>query len=147
MNWEIPSVQAGFRKGRGARDQISNTQWIIEKAKEFQKNIHFCFIDYTKAFDCGSQQTGKFLKRWQYQKITLLASCKTCMQVKKQQLEPDMKQWSSSELGNEYVTAVYCHPVWPIYMLSTSQEMLGWMNHKLESRWLQKYQQPQLCRW
>ena len=51
MNHELPDVQAGFRKGRGTRDQIANTHWIIEKAKEFQKNIYFCFIDYTKAFD------------------------------------------------------------------------------------------------
>ena len=52
MNRELPDVQAGFRKGRGTRDQIANTQWIIEKAKEFQKNLYFCFIDYAKAFDC-----------------------------------------------------------------------------------------------
>ena len=51
MNRELPDVQAGFRKGRGARDQIANIRWIIEKAKEFQKNIYFCFIDYAKAFD------------------------------------------------------------------------------------------------
>ena len=52
MNQELPDVQAGFRKGRGNRDQIVNSHWIIEKAKEFQKNVYFCFIDYTKAFDC-----------------------------------------------------------------------------------------------
>ena len=52
MNREIPDVQAGFRKGRGTRDQIANIHWIIEQAREFQKNIHFCFIDYDKAFDC-----------------------------------------------------------------------------------------------
>ena len=52
MNWELPDVQAGFRKGRGARDQIANIHWIMEKAREFQKNIYFCFIDYAKAFDC-----------------------------------------------------------------------------------------------
>ena len=51
-NWEFPDVQAGFRKGRGTRDQIANIHWIIEKATELQKNIYFCFIDYTKAFDC-----------------------------------------------------------------------------------------------
>ena len=55
MNHELPDVQAGFRKGRGTRDQIANICWIIEKAREFQKNIYFCFIDYAKAFDCGSQ--------------------------------------------------------------------------------------------
>ena len=52
MNCELPDVQAGFRKGRGTRDQIDNIHWIIEKAREFQKNIYFCFIDYAKAFDC-----------------------------------------------------------------------------------------------
>ena len=52
MNWELPDIQAGFRKGRGRRDQIANIRWIIEKGKEFQKNIYFCFIDYAKAFDC-----------------------------------------------------------------------------------------------
>ena len=51
MNWQLPDIQAGFRKGRGTRDQIANIHWIIEKTREFQKNIHFCFIDYTKAFD------------------------------------------------------------------------------------------------
>ena len=68
VNHELPDVQAGFRKGRGTRDQIVNIRWIMEKAKEFQKNIYFCFIDYTKAFGlCRSQQTEKFLKRWEYQ--------------------------------------------------------------------------------
>ena len=55
VNRELPVVQAGFRKGRGTRDQIANILWIIDKAKEFQKNIYFCFIDFAKAFDCGSQ--------------------------------------------------------------------------------------------
>ena len=57
VNHEIPDVQAGFRKGRGIRDQIANVCWIIEKAREFQENIPFCFTDYAKAFNCGSQQT------------------------------------------------------------------------------------------
>ena len=52
MNCELPDVQAGFRKGRGTRDQIANIHWLVEKARECQKNIHFCFVDYTKAFDC-----------------------------------------------------------------------------------------------
>ena len=57
VNQELPNVQAGFRKGRGTRYQIANIHWIIEKARKFQKNIYFCFIDYAKAFDCESQQT------------------------------------------------------------------------------------------
>ena len=57
MNHELPDVQAGFRKDRGTRDQIANICWIIKKARQFQKNIYFCFTDYSKASDCGSQQT------------------------------------------------------------------------------------------
>ena len=78
VNWELPDIQAGFRKGRGIRDQIANIHWIMEKAREFQKNIYFCFTDYAKMFDCR-----KFLKRWEYQ-TTLPASWEICMQVKKQ---------------------------------------------------------------
>ena len=68
MNQELPDVQVGFRKGRGTRDQIANICWIMEKAREFQKNIYFCFIDYAKAFDCVDlNNSEKFLKRWEYQ--------------------------------------------------------------------------------
>ena len=135
MNHELPHVQAGFRKGKGAWDQIANIHWIIEKAREFQKNIYFCFIDYAKAFDCGSRQTGKFLKRWEYQ-TTLPASWEICMQVKKQKLELDMKQQTGSKLGKEYIKAIYCYPAYLTYMQSTSCKMSGWMKHKLESRLL-----------
>ena len=66
MNRELPDVQTGFRKGRGTRDQIANIHWIIKKAREFQKNIYFCFIDYAKAFDCvGHSKLWKILKRWE----------------------------------------------------------------------------------
>ena len=75
---------------------------------------------------------GKFLKRWGYQ-TTLPASWEICMQVKKQQLELDMEQWTGSKLGKEYVKAVYCHPAYLTYMQSTSCEMPGWMKHKLEN--------------
>ena len=67
VNHQLPDIQTVFRKGRRTRDQTANIHWIIEKAREFQKNIYFCFIDYAKAFDCGSKQTGKFFKRWAYQ--------------------------------------------------------------------------------
>ena len=64
MNRELPDVQAGYRKGRGTRDQIANIRWIIEKAREFQKNIFFCFIDYMKAFDCvDHNKLWKILQR------------------------------------------------------------------------------------
>ena len=68
MNRELPDVQSGFSKGRGTRYQIANIHWIIEKAREFQKNISFCFIDYAKAFDCVDHNNcGKFFKRSEYQ--------------------------------------------------------------------------------
>ena len=123
MNWELPDVQAGFRKGRG---QIANICWIIEKARDFQKNIYFCFIDYAKAFDCViTTSYGQFWKRWEY-RITWPASWEICMQVKKQQLELDMEQWTGSKLGKEYVKAVYCHPAYLAYVQSTSCRMAGY---------------------
>ena len=66
VNCELPDVQAGFRKGRRTRDQIANIRWIMEKAREFQKNIYFCLTDYAKAFDCVDHNCGKFFKRWGY---------------------------------------------------------------------------------
>ena len=134
MNHELPDVQAGFRKGRGTGDQIANIRWIMEKAREFQKNIYFCFIDYAKAFD-----SVDYNKLWKILKEMgipdhLTCSWETCMQVKKQQLELDMEHQISSKLENEYVKAVYCQPAYLIYMQSTSWEMLDWMKHKLESR-------------
>ena len=92
MNWELPNAQAGFRKIRGTRDQIANIHWIIEKAREFQKKI-YC----AKAFDyVDHNKCGKFFKRWEYE-TTWPASWEICMQVKKQQLEPDMKQQTGSK--------------------------------------------------
>ena len=82
---------------------------------------------------CGSQQTGKFWKTWEYQ-TTWPASWDICVQVRKQQLELDMEQQTGSQKGEEYVKAVYCHSAYLTYMQSTSWEMLGWMKHKLESR-------------
>ena len=92
MNRELSDVQAGFWKGRGTRDQIGNICWIMEKVREFQKSIYFSFIDY-----------GKFWKRWEYQ-TTWPASWETYMQVRKQQLEPDIEQqtgpnWERSTKG------------------------------------------------
>ena len=136
LNRELPDVQAGFRKGRGTRDQIANICWIIRKAREYQKNIYFCFIDYAKADReawraaghgvtnsrtwlsdwittkpltvCITTNCGKFFKRREYQ-TTLPASWEICVQVKKQQLELDMEQRTGSKLGKESDKAVYCH--------------------------------------
>ena len=82
VNCELPDVQAGFRKGRGTRDQIAKICWVIEKVREFQKNIYFCFIDYAKAFVWITTNCGTFFKRWEYQ-TTWPASWEICMQVKK----------------------------------------------------------------
>ena len=93
MNHELSDVQAGFRKGRGNRDQIANIRWIMEQAREFQKNIYFCFIDYAKAFDCVDHN-----KLWKIRKEMGIPDHLTClyMQVRKQQLELDMEQLTGS---------------------------------------------------
>ena len=126
VNCELPYVQAGFRKGRGTRDQIANIRWITEKARKFQKNIYFCFTDYTEAFVWITTNCGKFFKRWEYQ-TTLPASWEICMHAKKQKLELDMEQQTG-------IRAVYCHLACLTCMQSTSCEILDWMKHKLESR-------------
>ena len=134
MNQEHPDVQAVFRKCRGTRDQIANICCIIEKARELQKKHLFLLYWLCQSlWLCGSQQTGKFFKRWEYQ-TTWPASCEISMQVKKQQLELDMEQWTDSKLGKECVKAVYCHPAYLTYVQSTSCEMLSWMKQMLESR-------------
>ena len=97
VNHELLDVQAGFRKGRGTRDQIANIHWMMEKAREFQKNIYFCFIDYAKPLTVWlTINCGKFWKRWEYQ-TTWPASWEICMQVRKQQLELDMEQQTGSK--------------------------------------------------
>ena len=110
MNGELPDFQAIFRKSRGTRDQIANNHWNIEKAREFQKNMYFCFIDYAKAFYWGDHNNlWTFFKRWEYQ-TTLRISWETCRQAKMQQLEPYIEQLTGSKLGKEYNKAVYCLP-------------------------------------
>ena len=97
VNRELPDVQAGFRKGKGTRDQIANIRWIMEKAREFQKNIYFCFIDYDKVFDCvDHRKLWKILKQMGISEHWP-ASWDTCMQVRKQQLELDMEQQTGSK--------------------------------------------------
>ena len=96
VNRELPDVQAGFRKGRGTRDQIANIRWIMEKAREFQKNIYFCLIDYAKAFDCvDPNKLWKILKEMGIPDH--LTTWETYMQVRKQQLELDMEKQTDSK--------------------------------------------------
>ena len=135
VNRELPDVQAGFRKRRGTRDQIANIHWIIKKAREFQKNIYFCFIDYSKAFAVWiTINCVKFWKRWEYQTTDLPLEKPICKSGSK--LELDMEQQTGSKKGKEYFKAVFCHRAYLTYMQSTSWETLDWKKHKLESRLL-----------
>ena len=135
MNCEFPNVQAGFRKGRGTRDQIANIRWITDKLREFHKNIYFCFIDYAKACDCADHN-----KLWKILQELRIPEYITCLlrnlYAGQESTELDMEQQTGSKLGKEYIRAVYCHPAYLTYMQSTSCEMPGWMKHKLDSRLL-----------
>ena len=133
MNHEFPDVQAGFRKGRGTRDQIANICWIIENAKQFQKSFYFCFTDYAKVFDCVDKN-----KLWKILKKMGIPDHLTCLL---RNLYADQEAAvrirhgkTGSKQGKEYVKAVYCHPVYVTYMHSTSYEMPSWMKHKPESK-------------
>ena len=138
MNWVLPDVQAGFRKGRGTRDQIANIHWIVQQ-RHFRKTSTVSLTWLKPLTVWITTNCGKFFKRWKYQ-TTLLASWEICMQVKKQQLEPDMEQWTGSKLRKEYVKAVYCHLAYLTYMQSASCKMPSWMKLKLESRCQEKYE-------
>ena len=143
MNQEGPDIQAGFRKGRGTRDQVVNIYWMLKKHENSRKRKRKIRIipEKTSSVSLSSpkplttwitRNCGKFLKRWGYQ-TTLPVSWETCMQVKKRQLEPDKKQWTGLKLRKEYIKAVYCHPAHLTSMQRTSCKILDWMNHKLES--------------
>ena len=136
VNCELPDVQAGSRKGRGIRDQISNIHWIIKKAKlleaKIQRNI--CFVDYVKAFDCVDHNT-----LWKILQEMGILDHPTCLlrklyESQKATTRIGLEQQTGSILEKEYVKAVYFHPTYLTSMQSTSCEMPGWMNHKLESR-------------
>ena len=134
MNWELLDVQAGFRKDRETRDQIVNIIWIIEKAREFQKKTPTSALLTMPKSDCVDHN-----KLWKIPQEIWILDHFTCLlrylyAGKKQQLEQDMEQCTGSKLGKEYIKAVYCHPAYLTYMQSTSCVMLGFINHKLESR-------------
>ena len=120
MNRELPDVQASFRKGRGTRDQIGNIRWIIEKSREFQKNIYFCFIDYAKALDCVDHN-----KLWKILKEMGIPDHLTCLlrnlyAGREATVRTGHEQQTGSKSGKEYVKTVYCHPAYLTYMQSTS---------------------------
>ena len=119
MNCELPDVQSGFRKDSRTRGQIANICWIIKKAREFQKNIYFCFIDCAKAFDSVDHN-----KLWKTLKDMGILAHLTCLlrnpyAGQKQQSELGMEQQTGSKSGQEYVKAVYCHHAYLTYMQST----------------------------
>ena len=134
MNQELPDIQTEFRKGRGTRDQITNIRWIIEKASEFHKNIYFCFIDYTEAFDCVDHN-----KLWKILKEIGILDHLTCLlrnlyadQEATLRTGRGTSDWF--QIGKGVCLAGYCHLAYLTYMWSISCEMPDWMKHKLESR-------------
>ena len=132
MNWEFIDVQAGFRKGRGTRDQIANICWIIEKASEFQKNIYFCFIDYAKAFDyVGHNKLWKILKQMG---IPNHLTCFLRYLFGGQEATVRTRHGTEwCQIGKEVHQGCILSPSYLTYMQITSSEMPGWMKHKLES--------------
>ena len=136
MNCELPNVQDGFRKGRGTRDQIANICWIIEKAREFQKNIYFCFTDYAKAFDCLDHN-----KLWTILKEIGIPDHLTCLlrnlyAGQEATVRTGHGTTDCFQRGKRVRQGCICHPAYLTYMQSTSWETMGWMKHKLESRLL-----------
>ena len=120
VNHELPHVQAGVRKGRGTRDQIASIRWIMEKAREFQKNIYFCFIDYAKAFDCVDHN-----KLWKILKELEIPDHLTCLlrnlyadQEAKVRTGHGTTDWF--QIRKRVRQTVYCHPAYLTYMQSTS---------------------------
>ena len=135
MKHEFPDVQAGFRRGRGTRDQIANIRWIIEKAKEFQKNIHFCFIDYAKAFACVDHH-----KLWKILKGMGMPDLPTCLlrNLYAGQEATARTGYGTTDLfqiGKGVLQGCILSPcLFNFYAEYISPEVLGWRKHKLESR-------------
>ena len=119
VNQELPDVQARFRKGRGARDQIANICWFMEKARELQKNIYFCFIDHNKAFDCVDR--NKLWKILQEMGIPDHLTCvlRSLYAGEEVTVRTRHGTLTDSKSGKKYIKAVYCHPAYLTYMQST----------------------------
>ena len=136
MNHELPDVQAGFRKGRGTRNQIANIRWIIKKTREFQENIYFCFIDNAKAFDCVAHN-----KLWKILKEIRIPDHLTCLlrnlcagQETTVRTGHGTTDWF--QIGKRVHQGCILSPcLFNLYAWYISK-MLGWMKHKLESRLL-----------
>ena len=132
MNFQM--FQLALEKAEEPEIKFANICWIIEKAREFQKNIYFCFIDYTKAFDCVDH--NKLWKILKEKRIPdhLICLLRNLYAGQEATVRTGHGTQNGSKLGKEYVKAVYCHPAYSTYMQSTSCDIPGWMKHKLESR-------------
>ena len=125
VNWELPDVQAGYRKGKGTRDQIVNIFGSSKKQESSRKTSISALSTMPMPLTVWiTIHCGEFFKRWEYQ-TTWSASWEICMQVRNQQLELDVEQQTGSKLGKEYIKAVYCHPAYLTSMQNTSWETLG----------------------
>ena len=134
VNRELPDVQAGFRKGRGTRDQIANIHWIIEKARELQKNIYFCFIDYAKAFDCVDHN-----KLWKIRKEMGIPDHLTCLlrnlyAGQEATVRTGHGTTDCFQIGKGVRQGCILSPCLFNLYAEYIMEMLGWKKHKLESR-------------
>ena len=141
LNQELPDVQDGFRKIRETRDQSTKIHWITEKARGFQKNTYFCFIDYTKAFhnvDHNKLPKTRKEKGMQDHPTFLLRNMHAGLEGKRQ--KPDMQQWSGSKFGKEYVKVVDCHSAHLTYMQNISCEILNCVNSSWNQDCQEKYQ-------
>ena len=136
VNHEFADVQAAFRKGRGTKIKLPTSVESLKKHENSRKTSISTLLTMPKSLAVWiTISCRKFFKRWECQ-TTWPASWEICMQVKKQQLELDMEQWTGYKLGNEYVNFVFCQPAYLTYMQSTSCKIPGWMKHRLESRFL-----------
>ena len=118
MNHELPDVQAGFRKAEEPEIKLPTAIESLKMQESSRKTFTYVLLAMPKPLTVWITKTGKFFKRWESQ-TTLPASWEICMQVRKQQLVPDMEQLTGSKLGKEYIKAVYCHPAYLTYMQST----------------------------
>ena len=134
MNFQM--FKLVLEKAEGLEIKLPTSAGSSKKQESSMKTSTSALLTIPTPFTVWiTTKCGKFWKRWEYQ-TTLPASWEICMQVKKQQLEPDMERQTGSRLGKEYVKAVYCHPAYLTYRQGTSCEMPGWMKHKLESWFL-----------
>ena len=136
VNSELPDVQAGFRKGRGTRDQIANICWIIEKAREFQKNVYFCFLDYAKAFDSVDHK-----KLWKILQQMGISDHQTCLlrnlcADQKATVRTGHRTTDWFQIGEGVHKGCILYTAYLTYMQNALYKMPGWMKHKLESRFL-----------